>query len=238
MKRFISIFLLPVAFSVSSFASSAVENVDPLAFQKLIDSGEGIVLDVRTPDEVAQGQIGEASVIDFYADDFQRKLGLMNRATPIFVYCRSGGRSGRTAEMMEQMGFEKVYNLSGGIKAWEGKGLPLSKSAIAPAKSAEGMSLGSFKEAIAESDSVLVDFHTNWCVPCRRMRPVIDQLEDDVAGRARVLRVDADASPEVASAFNVVGVPVFVIIKGGQEIARLNGIVSLEKLKETLLEGS
>ena len=208
-----------------------------MAFQKLVDSGEGMVLDVRTPDEVAQGQIGEASVIDFHSEDFSRKLGLMNRELPVYVYCRSGGRSGRTAAMMQEMGFSRVYNLQGGMKAWQTEGLPVAKSStVSMAKSGEGLSLASFNEAITQSETVLVDFHTSWCLPCRRMRPVIAQLEDDLAGEAKVLRIDADASPEVANAFDVVGVPVFVVIRDGKEVARMNGIVALDTLKSALME--
>lgn len=76
------------------------------------------LIDVRTADEYNAGKIGNASNIDFYGDNFQSELEKLDKSKPVMVYCASGGRSGKTANMMKSMGFKEVYDLSGGYKGW------------------------------------------------------------------------------------------------------------------------
>lgn len=78
-------------------------------------------LDVRTPEETADGIIAGAIKIDYRADKFEDKLDKLNRDDSYIVYCRSGGRSSKTADIMKQMGFKSIYNLEGGYTAFAGK---------------------------------------------------------------------------------------------------------------------
>ena len=95
------------------------ENVNVEQFADLIENGpEGLLLDVRTDREFSMGHIKGASQIDFYRNDFQEELAKLDPDVPVYVYCRSGNRSGQAAKMMKQMGFKTVYNLQGGIGAW------------------------------------------------------------------------------------------------------------------------
>lgn len=76
------------------------------------------LIDVRTAEEYNAGKIGNASNIDFYGDNFQNELEKLDKSKPVMVYCASGGRSGKTANIMKSMGFKEVYDLSGGYKGW------------------------------------------------------------------------------------------------------------------------
>lgn len=97
-------------------------DVDVDAFAAILDtSREGLLLDVRTDREFAMGRIRGAMQIDFYRDDFQPELEKLNPDIPVYVYCRSGNRSGQAAKMMKSMGFKTVYNLEGGMGAWARK---------------------------------------------------------------------------------------------------------------------
>jgi rhodanese-related sulfurtransferase len=97
-------------------------DVDVDAFAAILDtSREGLLLDVRTDREFAMGRIRGARQIDFYRDDFQSELEKLNPDVPVYVYCRSGNRSGQAAKMMKSMGFKTVYNLEGGMGAWARK---------------------------------------------------------------------------------------------------------------------
>jgi rhodanese-related sulfurtransferase len=84
-----------------------------------------VTLDVRTPEEFDEVRIAGASNLDFYAADFADRLDSLDKTLPYFVYCRSGNRSGQTLDMMRDLGFEEVYNLDGGINAWDEAGLPV-----------------------------------------------------------------------------------------------------------------
>lgn len=84
-----------------------------------------LILDVRTDPEVAEGMIEGAVQEDFRSPQFQENLKRYAMDKPVLLYCRSGGRSGNAAKMMENMGFTEIYDLAGGILAWKEAGLPL-----------------------------------------------------------------------------------------------------------------
>lgn len=84
-----------------------------------------VILDVRTPEEFAEGHIEGAVMVDFYSDTFDDELAALDPNVPYVVYCRSGNRSGQTITKMEQIGFQSVEDIDGGVVAWAGAGLPL-----------------------------------------------------------------------------------------------------------------
>ena len=218
----------------TTFGETRIEDVSVTEFQALVAQNNGIILDVRTPDEVAQGHIAGASVLNIYDEDFERKLNLMQKDKPVYVYCRSGGRSSRAAQIMGENGFSEVYNLEGGMGAWDRANLPTVKPDTGSVKKAPGISLADFKKHLRSNDRVLADFQTEWCAPCKQMAPVIDELEDEMSDRARILRIDVDASPELAEAYSIEGVPVFILFENGRETWRHSGVIAKEDLKAKL----
>jgi len=97
-------------------------------FEKHISAvGDVQLVDVRTPEEVADGTIPGSIHFDFYAEDFKEKLSALNKDIPVYVFCRSGRRSGEAATIMEEMGFTRVYDLDGGVVAWQDSGRELVK---------------------------------------------------------------------------------------------------------------
>ncbi len=84
-----------------------------------------VVLDVRTPEEYAEGHLDGAVLVDFYDADFADQLGQLDPEVPYLVYCRSGNRSGQTLALMEQLGFASASDVDGGIVAWQSAGLPV-----------------------------------------------------------------------------------------------------------------
>ncbi len=89
--------------------------------------GDVQLIDVRTPKEVAEGTIAGSTNFDFYADDFKDKIAVLDKSKPVYVFCRSGRRSADTATMLKEMGFSKVYDLQGGVIAWQDSGRELIK---------------------------------------------------------------------------------------------------------------
>ena len=86
--------------------------------QKMEELPNALLLDVRTPEEFSEGAFEGAVNYDFYAPEFRDLIDSLDRAQPVLLYCRSGGRSGKTAAMMKQMGFKEVYDLAGGYSEW------------------------------------------------------------------------------------------------------------------------
>ncbi len=94
------------------------KNVSAKEFKTLIHKNKGVILDVRTEGEVANGAIENSVNLDFYAENFKEELSKLDKNKPYYVYCKSGGRSGNAMKMMKKMGFVEVYNLNGGYSNW------------------------------------------------------------------------------------------------------------------------
>jgi phage shock protein E len=112
--------------------TSTVKHLDAAAAKKLVakpgDANNGlVVLDVRTDEEFAKGHIGGAKQLNFFADDFEKNLGKLDKTKPYLLHCQSGGRSGKALKAMQKLGFEKVYHLDGGMLAWEKAGGAVDK---------------------------------------------------------------------------------------------------------------
>lgn len=86
------------------------------------ENQNGQILDVRTAEEFSDSFIEGAENIDKMAADFERKIEILDKSRPYYVYCRSGARSAAAMYLMKDKGFSEVYNLQGGIMAWELKG--------------------------------------------------------------------------------------------------------------------
>lgn len=133
MKKFLkvliqyTILMTLISCSNAQPSNGITKNISASAFKTLIENEEGVLLDVRTPDEVNKGKIMGAINIDFYSEDFEEKIAGLDKSKPVYIYCASGGRSVNTMNKMNKLGFIKVYNLHGGIGDWLRAGYPISK---------------------------------------------------------------------------------------------------------------
>ena len=122
MHKFL-IFLLIAAACVSSPKKQAQMNeLAPDAWAELQEqTSASVILDVRTAEEFESGYIKGALKLDIRGGaDFLASIEKFDKSKSYFVYCRSGARSGQACQLMSQMGFSAVYNLYGGVLAWEG----------------------------------------------------------------------------------------------------------------------
>lgn len=121
MKK-LPVLVLALAVTVAACGSAAegtVTLVNAEASEQLIESTRDlVVLDVRTPEEVADGALPGAINIDLSSPDFTRQVAELDRNVPYFVYCRSGNRSAQAVRIMQDLGFTEIYELDGGILDW------------------------------------------------------------------------------------------------------------------------
>lgn len=116
MKRLFLIFGL-----LLSMVACAQKNISPQEFHDMITKNPNLqVVDVRTPQEFAAGHIKGAKNVDFRSPDFEKNIAkAVKKRKTVLVYCRSGKRSLNAMNLMVKNGFKDVYNMEGGILAWE-----------------------------------------------------------------------------------------------------------------------
>ncbi|OIR02943.1 thioredoxin [mine drainage metagenome] len=199
-------------------------------FQKEIAKADAQILDVRTMQEYQSGHIKNALLADWTnMDEFVYRTQSLDKSKPVYTYCLSGARSARAAQWLREKGF-RVYNLAGGIAAWNREGLPLD----GVTNDVKQISLKEYQSLIPANKTVLVDISATWCPPCKKMEPVIDSLEKMQANNFSVIKIDGGEQNNIVRSLNVTAFPTFIVYKNGKEIWKKQGIVSIAELSSEL----
>ncbi|MBK8554787.1 MAG: rhodanese-like domain-containing protein [Lewinellaceae bacterium] len=122
MKHLVFIVLIMSGLACSN-DTVAQKKLQTAEFETMLNKTAGVqLIDVRTPEEFAAGHLVGAKNINYYDADFQSKINQVDKSKPVLVYCAVGGRSAQAASKMNKMGFTQVYDLAGGINAWNAAG--------------------------------------------------------------------------------------------------------------------
>jgi thioredoxin 1 len=91
-----------------------------------------------------------------------------------------------------------------------------------------------FTKILKDHRVVLVDFQADWCGPCREMKPIVRRVEKTYRGRVALVEIDIDKRPDLARDFGVKAIPRFFVIRGGEPVSALSGVVSRGELEAAL----
>lgn len=91
-----------------------------------------------------------------------------------------------------------------------------------------------FSDIIKGEKPVLVDFHAEWCGPCKMMKPILEDLRQSMGDQIRILKIDVDRNQALAGSLNISGVPTLVLYKKGQIIWRQSGVVPVKQLQSII----
>ena len=90
------------------------------------------------------------------------------------------------------------------------------------------------KEVLQAQEPVLVDFYADWCGPCKMMAPVVEKLEQELAGKAKICKINVDVAGDIASEYGVMSIPTFIVFKQGKPTRTTVGVQSEDVLKDML----
>ncbi len=236
MKNWKYIVVLPVILVFSACGIGQSESgstvLNAKAFQeKITTTPEGIVLDVRTPGEFTEGHLENAVNIDWNSDNFDDGISKLDKTKPYFVYCLAGGRSTAAVEHMRSLGFENLIELEGGILKWRAEKLP--ESTASQTKSG-GLTTAEFQQMLSGDKTILVDFYAEWCGPCKKMKPFLDEIATEMNATVKIIRIDVDKNPDLAASMHITALPTIQIIRNNAVIWTKIGFVEKAELVEQL----
>lgn len=96
----------------------------------------------------------------------------------------------------------------------------------------------SFDTIIQSDKPVLIDFFATWCGPCKTLAPILKQVKDNLGERITILKIDVDKNQQLASKYQVRGVPTMILFQKGKQLWRQSGVLTKEEIVETIIEKS
>ncbi|MFM1878246.1 MAG: thioredoxin [Bacteroidota bacterium] len=92
----------------------------------------------------------------------------------------------------------------------------------------------SFTDLITSESPILVDFHADWCGPCKMLAPVLKEVKAELGSRIRIVKIDVDRNTAIASQYQVRGVPTLILFKSGQAVWRQSGVLSAQAIIQAI----
>lgn len=226
MKYLFLVIAGAILFSCSSAAQQVAKDVDANAFQQDLQKPGVQVLDVRTTGEYQNGHIKNAMLADWTNPaQFRDRVQYLDKSKPVLVYCASGGRSGAAAKWLAQNGFTAIENLKGGFTQWKLEDKPVEGIQNIPVLSNQA-----YSAYTTSANTVLVDFGAEWCPPCRKMEPVLNEIQAELKDKFKLVQIDGGVNTDVMQQQNVTALPTFIVYKNGKEVWRKQGIVDKSEL--------
>ncbi|HQW68970.1 MAG TPA: thioredoxin domain-containing protein, partial [Flavobacterium sp.] len=223
MKNLLLLFVVFQLTSCQSQQSKTIETIDGKRYSdKLSNTKNPQLLDVRTPEEYAVEHLENASNVNWNGDDFVSKVEKLDKSQPVFVYCKVGGRSSQAADKLAELGFKEIYNLDGGIMKWQGK--KTSNVSSTP----KGLTSAEFEKLINSDKKVIINFSAKWCAPCKKMAPYLTKMQEELKGKITLVKLDADENKTLMERMKLNELPVILIYENGKETWRNLGYLSEE----------
>lgn len=228
-KSLLYLLLVLVFASCNGQNSKEIKTIDSKAFaEKMAATPNPQILDVRTPEEFTSDHIDNAKNINWLGTTFVSDVEKLDKSQPVFVYCKSGGRSQKAAEKLNELGFKTIYQLDGGILKWDAAGY--SK----PSDKIIGLSAAEYNKLLNSDKKVLINFYAEWCAPCKKMAPYVLQMQKDLADKVVIIRLDADKNKTLISEMKISELPTLLLYENATVKWRHSGFISENDLKKQL----
>lgn len=94
---------------------------------------------------------------------------------------------------------------------------------------------GTFETIINSPNPVLIDFHAEWCGPCKAQSPILKEIASELGERVKVIKIDVDKNQEIARKYNIQGVPTLMVFKNGRQVFRQSGMMTKPQIYSMLM---
>lgn len=218
--------------TIVTFVSATTfgQQLAPDAFAKGIDQKNVQLLDVRTAEEYKSGHIPHALQANWKnQSEFLNRIQYIDKTKSVYVYCAAGSRSKEAAEWLRTNGYTNVYELTGGFIKWKAE-----NKAVEGMPDIKPMTREAFNAELSANGITLVDVGADWCAPCRKMEPVLQSLQRDMAGKFKLVKIDAGIHTDLIKQLQATDIPTFIVYQNGKEVWRKTGVIDMEELKKAI----
>ncbi len=242
MKFISKLSILLIAISIISCkgqTSESVKSIEAKAFsEKIKATPKTQIIDVRTPQEFASEHINNAKNVNWLENNFEANALKFDKSKPVFVYCKSGGRSTKAAAKLAELGFKIIYELKGGILKWNAAGLSTraedEQGEAKPKVKIIGMTSQQYAKLLTNDKMVLIDFYAKWCAPCKKMTPYLLKMQKEMADKVVIIKLDADANKTLVKEMKIDELPTLILYKNKKILWKNSGFITEKDLKKQL----
>ena len=236
----LSILILLISIiSCNGQTSESVKSIEAKAFsEKIKATPKAQIIDVRTPQEFASEHIDNAKNVNWLGNNFEVNVQKFDKSKPVFVYCKSGGRSSKAAAKLAELGFKKIFELQGGILKWNAAGLSTraegEQGEAKPSDKIIGMTSQQYAKLLNNYKKVLIDFYAKWCAPCKKMTPYLLKMQKEMPDKVVIVRLDVDENKTLVKEMKIDELPTLILYENKKILWKHSGFISEKDLKKQL----
>ncbi len=220
-----SITAIAFLWAVAAFSQNEIHSSLSLDsfYSKIKSQKNPQIVDARTPEEFALNHIEGAVNFNLQSENYAQSVAKLDKSKPVFIYSIGAGRSVALEKELLKNGFSEAYSLEGGIANWIGNGKPFYSNLKSK------LSLAEFNKIIAENKTVLVDIGSKYCAPCKKVKPVLENIRSEYSNNLKIVEIELEDSPQVIADLKTVKVfPTLILYQNGKIVFKKEGINDLK----------
>ena len=220
-----SITAIAFLWAVAAFSQNEIHSSLSLDsfYSKIKSQKKPQIVDARTPEEFALNHIEGAVNFNLQSENYAQSVAKLDKSKPVFIYSIGAGRSVALEKELLKNGFSEAYSLEGGIANWIGNGKPFYSNLKSK------LSLAEFNKIIADNKTVLVDIGSKYCAPCKKVKPVLEDIRSEYGSNLKIVEIELEDSPQVIADLKTVKVfPTLILYQNGKIVFKKEGINDLK----------